>query len=126
MRKWAALTPPVEYNGRNIRKIMIYQTPERGTCVFLYAEKDAKISCADEWYPTLPEALAAWECAAHSEWKQIADPLPGCQEDAFETIRVKGRETGKPEWGKYEILRDGEWRTYDPAQTESENADFIV
>ena len=126
MRKWAALTPPVEYNGRNIRKIMIYQTPEHGTQVFLYAESEAQISCADEWYPTLPDALAAWEGAVHSEWTQIADPLPGCQEDAFEPIRVKGRETGKPEWGKYEILRDGEWQVYDPAQTESENADFIV
>ena len=28
------------------------------------------------------------------------------------SIRVKGRESGKPQWEKCEILLDGEWKDY--------------
>ena len=44
------------------------------------------------------------------------DPLPCCQQDAFLPVRVKGRNIGKPEWGKYEVLQDGEWIEYNPEQ----------
>ena len=42
------------------------------------------------------------------------DPLPFCQHDAFIPVRVKGRNVGKPEWGKFEVLQDGEWIEYNP------------
>lgn len=44
----------------------------------------------------------------------IEDPLPGCQHDAFLPIRIKGRESGNPQWGQYDILEDGEWKKYYP------------
>ena len=44
----------------------------------------------------------------------LGDPPPGGQHDSFLPVRVKGRDAGKPEWGKYEILRDGEWVEYRP------------
>ena len=47
-------------------------------------------------------------------WIDIDGPLPNCQHDAFIPIRVKGRDTGNPEWGNLEALVDGEWVEYDP------------
>ena len=47
-------------------------------------------------------------------WIDIEDPLPYCQHDAFLPVRVKGRDTGKPQWGKLEILKDGKWMDYEP------------
>ncbi len=44
-----------------------------------------------------------------SEFSLKADPLPDCQHDAFLPIRVKGRDIGKPQWGQFEILKDGQW-----------------
>ena len=49
-------------------------------------------------------------------WIELDDPLPGCQHDTFIPIRVKGRDTGKPEWGKFETLEDGRWVAYSPAE----------
>ena len=48
-----------------------------------------------------------------SGWTEIGDPLPGCQHDAFIPLRVKRGADGKPKWGEYEKLRDGEWVRYE-------------
>ena len=112
MRKWACFTAPVAYDGRTLRKIMLFRTPNGETRVFLYTETDAQICAADESYPTLEDALSVWEGTPHAAWVTIDDPLPGCQEDAFVPLRVKGRDVGKPEWGRKEILRDGKWVDY--------------
>ena len=45
-------------------------------------------------------------------WHEIDDPLPYYQHDAFLPIRVKGRDTEKPAWGKFDILKDGIWGDY--------------
>ena len=47
-------------------------------------------------------------------WIDIEDPMPDCQHDAFLPIRVKGRNIGKPEWGKLEIYENGQWKEYIP------------
>ena len=49
-------------------------------------------------------------------WIMIDDPLPYCQHDCILPIRVKGRETGHPQWRSYEILSDGQWVEYDPTK----------
>lgn len=112
MRKWAFFTEAVIVDGAAVQKIMLYDKPQGGTFVFLYRGKNSQICCADEWYPCREDALEAWDPRPHSAWMTLGDPVPGCQEDAFEPIRVKGRAEGKPEWGSYEILRGGEWREY--------------
>jgi len=49
------------------------------------------------------------------EWLfKIDDPLPYCQHDCILPIRVKGRQTGNPQWGNYEILSNGNWVDYKP------------
>lgn len=114
MRKWAYLKEPYNYNLENkIYKIMIYETKKDGTYVFLYCDRDAVVSSFDEWYPTLEEAMDCWEGQVVKEsWHMIDDPLPGCQDDCVEPVRVKGRNLNKPQWGKLEILKDEKWTDF--------------
>ena len=91
---------------------MVYETPGGDTFVFLYERESAQICCADEWYPCIRDALAVWDSIPHSAWNPVPDPLPGCQHDAADPVRIKGRQLGTPEWGKYEILLDGVWCEY--------------
>ena len=112
MRKWAYLTEPRVYNGQTIYKVMIYEKEDE-TYVFLYNSLEAQISAADEWYPNLEEAISAWNSyVKNGSWVAIDNPMPGCQDDCVLPIRVKGRDTGKPEWGVYEQFIDGDWIAY--------------
>lgn len=43
----------------------------------------------------------------------LPETLRGCQDDGIEPIRVKGRIENAPQWGKYEILKDGNWMDYE-------------
>ncbi len=112
MREWALFPDPVFYSGLFIRKIMLCRRESGETCVFLYPGEGDVISSFDERYPSLCDALDVWDSRKHTAWLLLDDPLPGCQEDAFLPLRVKGRNEGKPEWGRYEVLRDGEWTPY--------------
>ena len=104
MREWACLKP-----GCQFRKIMVYSCTE-GTHVFLYDTADAVFCSADEFYQEEKDALDQWEDWIDTQgWQLIEDPLPGCQHDSILPIRVKGRDAGAPQWGQYEILKDGEW-----------------
>ena len=114
MRRWACFSEPIPYSGAKMRKIMLYQPPSGEVCAFLYTKEDAQICSADEWYPSLEDALSVWDAKPHSPWIAADDPLPGCQADALEPIRVRGRAEGKPRWGEYELLCCGVWREYRP------------
>ena len=110
MRKWAHLKQdPLSLEDKPFVRIMLF-TSAKGTYVFLYDSEDSVFCTADEWYETEEEALDRWEDEIDPEgWHVIDDPLPGCQQDSVLPIRVKGRDEGTPQWGEYEILKDGEW-----------------
>ena len=113
MRKWAYLEHPISYNNERICKVMIYETKNDGTHVFLYNSPKAQICVADEWYEKAIDAEEAWNSFIQADsWFTIDDPLPDCQADCIFPIRVKGRNTGNPEWGHYEVLVDGNWIDY--------------
>ena len=113
MRKWAYLAEPHEYNSQRIYKVMVYETEREGTYVFLYDSPDTQICVTDEWYASLAEATRIWDNYVKDGcWVMIDDPMPNCQHDCILPIRVKGRDTGKPEWGVYEQLVDGNWVEY--------------
>ena len=114
MRKYAFLEKPLDLEGTAVVKIMFCDSDE-GVLLFLYDKPDANRCAFDRWYENAEEACEEWNALLDARgWIGIEDPLPGCQQDAFLPIRVKGREAGKPEWGKYEILRNGVWEDYDP------------
>jgi peptidyl-tRNA hydrolase len=49
------------------------------------------------------------------DWSVIKDPLPGCQDDWISPVRVKARDNGAPEWGKFERLENGKWVDFAPS-----------
>lgn len=91
--------------------------PGRKMSIFLWffiwrLRKKATKRCLS-WYPDLESALENWESEIDSEgWHVMGETLPNCQDDCIEPIRVKGRAENNPQWGKYEILKDGVWIDY--------------
>ena len=81
----------------------------------MYCQKDAVQCSFDDWYENIEDVYEDWnEFIDENGWIDFDDPLPHCQHDAFLPIRVKGRDTGKPQWGKLEILENGKWKDYIP------------
>ena len=115
MRKYADLKEPLpREDGDPVVRIMLCEA-EEGTYLFEYDSADALQCCADLLYESAEEAYEEWNALiTESGWTEIEDPLPGCQHDAFIPLRVKKGEDGKPAWGEYETLRDGEWVRYEP------------
>ena len=114
MRKYAYLKEPLNCGGDGpVFKIMLYEA-EEGVYLFGYCSPDAEQCAFDRCYASLEELLDDWnDLIDERGWIALEDPLPGCQHDAFVPIRVKGRDTGAPDWGKYEMLKDGKWIPYD-------------
>jgi hypothetical protein len=106
MRKIALLPTPQP----NLKRLLLhedahdvhlfgYDTPEDAGCLW------------DEWVETVADAEKEAQeryQVAPAAWQTIADPLPDCQYDWISPVRVVGRSTGRPEWGKLEILTDGQ------------------
>lgn len=115
MRRYAYLKKPIQANRKDlIYKIMLYTVPD-GICLFEYCSPDAVMCSFDGFYEDINDLYEEWNDEIDERgWIDIDDPLPDCQHDAFLPIRVKGRNLGKPEWGKYEILENGVWKNYIP------------
>ena len=115
MRRYAYLKEPLQRgDGNEIFKVMLCET-EEGVYLFEYRSPDAVLCSSDLLYDSAEELYAEWdERIDERGWIALEDPLPGCQHDAFLPVRVKGRDTGKPEWGKWETLVDGRWVEYRP------------
>lgn len=114
MRMYGYIKKPFKTNKKDtIYKIMIHEIKKQGVYVYLYTSMDA-ISCSyDYYYPDIEAALEDWQEKIDEQgWISIDDPLPDCQHDAFLPLRVKGRNTGKPQWGQLEILENGVWKEY--------------
>lgn len=115
MRKYAYLKEPIKIDGTDpIYKIMLYKA-KSGFYLFEYESPDAVMCSNDRYYESLEDLYDDWnDLIDERGWTGIEDPLPDCQHDAFIPVRVKGRDTGTPQWGKYETLMDGKWVAYEP------------
>ncbi len=113
MRKYAYLKEPLKCGGDgDIFKIMLYEAGE-GVYLFLYSALDAVQCTSDRCYDSPEDLYEEWnDLIDERGWIELEDPLPDCQHDAFIPLRVKGRDTGKPEWGRFETLKDGRWIEY--------------
>ena len=113
MRKYACLRKPLNCNeGECVYKIMLYESKE-GVYLFEYCSPDAILCSSDRCYDSIEDLFEDWDDLIDERgWMEMDDPLPDCQHDAFIPLRIKGRDLGKPEWGKYETLKDGDWVDY--------------
>ena len=117
MRKYAYLREPLKHDQEDfVYKIMLCETAE-GFYLFEYTSPDAVQCSSDLFYDSLEDLYEDWNGLIDERgWIEMEDPLPDCQHDAFIPLRVRGRDAGKPEWGKYETLRDGKWVEYQPGE----------
>ncbi len=116
MRIYGYLKEPYKCNSTTtIYKVMIHEIEELGTYIYYYTNKDAIFSSYDSFSDDIETALEEFEDKINEQgWIKIDEPLPYCQHDCILPIRVKGRKDGCPQWGKYEILSDGQWIEYKP------------
>ena len=117
MRKLAYLKNPYKCNNKDtVYKIVVYRKKREGVFLFYYCDINAVQASFDDYcFDDLEGVFEDWNDEIDERgWSDIGDPLPDCRDDALIPIRVKGRNTGKPEWGKLETLIDGEWVDYNP------------
>lgn len=116
MRKFAYLRTPAVFDGDPVVKIMLYTDGEEAY-LFEYGSATAMQCDRDRCYDSLATLYEDWNALIDDRgWIDLADPLPDCQHDAFLPIRVKGRDTGKPQWGSYELLQNGIWTDFTPEE----------
>ena len=99
-------------NGhQRVKRLMICEA-DGGAYLFVYEQEEDGACAEDQWFDNVADAQ---DCAAEdfgvrqSDWSQIDGPMPHCQDDWIQPVRIPGRETGSPQWGKFEVLRDGQW-----------------
>ncbi len=85
---------------------------EDGVYLFEYEIIDDGPSSGDYWFEKLEMAFES--CKENygidrDDWEPIPDPNEHCQQDWIEPVRVVGRSTGNPQWGRFERLVDGKW-----------------
>ncbi|MEH2932734.1 hypothetical protein VSQ48_23145 [Candidatus Ventrimonas sp. KK005] len=98
-------------------KVMIHEIDNLGVYIYYYTDRDAVFSSYDSFRENLETVLEEFDGKLDDRgWIMIKDPLPYCQHDSVLPIRVKGRETGHPQWGSYEIFSEGQWVEYNPTQ----------
>ena len=114
MRKYAYLKEPLKRDYGSVYKVMLY-ADEDGVYLFEYSSLVAQLCSSDRFYESIDNLYEDWNGRIDDRgWIGIDDPLPDCQHDAFISVRVKGRDAGKPEWGSFEMLKDGKWVEYKP------------
>lgn len=105
------LTANIKQSDSEIKRLMIYDS---GDGVYLFGY-DREIDCSalwDYWFENIDDAIESGfddYGVEKSDWRQISDPWENCQHDWIAPVRVKGREFGKPEWGKLEKLVNDKW-----------------
>jgi len=112
MRRIVNLTEPKD----DIIRLMI-SNDEFGVYLFGYKKLEDCGSAFDEWYESENDALESCESEYginKSDWTDIQNPKPTCQHDWINPVRIKGRESGNPEFGKLEKLIGGKWIEFKP------------
>lgn len=101
----------VKNHNADIKRVMLYED-KYGIFLFGYKKLEDGGANWDQLYQTIETLYEDCEeeyGIKKEDWKDIPDPLKDCQHDWIEPVRIKGRDKGKPEWGKLEKLVNGIW-----------------
>ena len=100
-------------NGSSIyKRAMIYSSSD-GVFLFLYDKNEDSSANEDYWFEEIDDAMSKCKNEyniALNAWEEIDDPCEFCQHDWINPVRVLGKIDGKPQWGSFEKLIDGEWK----------------
>jgi biofilm protein TabA len=97
--------------NKQYKRLMLYQV-EDGVYLFYYDTEIDNSCIRDDWFHNLSSALKVTSEGFginREDWIEIDDPLPFCQDDIIQPVRVKGRDVGSPQKGLWERLEDGKW-----------------
>jgi biofilm protein TabA len=112
VRKYAVLKEAFSIGaGETVKRLIVYETEHEGVYVFLSSFADDVGCYADCWFEDL-ESVDEY-CADYGirkeDWIEIDNPLSDCQHDFIRPVRLKGRNTGNPQFGRLEIFNGNEW-----------------
>ncbi|MBD2181643.1 hypothetical protein H6S82_21405 [Planktothrix sp. FACHB-1355] len=100
-------------NHPEIEQVILYEPElDEGVYAFPRTSLNDGFAIGDIFYQNWQDAEESCEQEygiSKDDWKVIPDPLPNCQQDWIAPVRVIGRNTGTPQWGKLEKLIDGKW-----------------
>jgi hypothetical protein len=109
MRKAATVKNPLS----KTKRVIVHESRD-GVYLFSFLSPVDGPAASDQWFQTVDEAdetCSRLYAIGANDWVNIEDPSEGCQQDWIASVRVKGRNTGKPQWGIFERLeKDGTWR----------------
>jgi biofilm protein TabA len=95
----------------------MYEPDQEGVYVFLSSSAD-DVGCeSDLWFEDIESAdeyCAKYYGACQKDWIEIDNPTPDCQHDFIRPVRVKGRDTGNPQFGNWEIFDGLRWIDFLP------------
>lgn len=100
-------------NHPHIKSVILYE-PKLGEGVYEFpcTSPNDGFAIGDNFYQSWQDAEESCEeeyGISKDAWKVIPDPLANCQDDWIAPVRVIGRNTGTPQWGRLEKLIDGKW-----------------
>jgi len=104
-------------NNSVVKRVIVHECKE-GVYVFRCSSLEDGSATGDWWYESVADAEDACRDdfgIGPDDWEYIDDPLEGCQQDWIAPVRVKGRNTGQPQWGQYERLEEGVWKDVEPS-----------
>jgi len=89
---------------------MIYNS-EEGVFLFGFNKENDLSAIWDNWFVKVEYAIETLQeyGVDRNEWKEILDPIEGCQHDWIEPVRVRRVAFGKQSYGKLEKLVNGKW-----------------
>ena len=96
-----------------IKQILLYDNGEE-VYMFPFTSLDDGTAEGDFWFEEAFESCKDDYGIEESDWSEIPDPLEYCQHDWIQPVRILGRITGNPEYGRWERLVDGEWIEFSP------------
>lgn len=107
MRKIAT----VKKSATNAVRLMICDNGKEGVYVFGYHTKEDAPAAWDYHFSDLEDAyeMGIDYGIQKEDWQEIAAPQKYCQDDWINPVRIIGRSTGNPQWGKFEKLVDNQW-----------------
>ena len=111
MRKYAILKEAISIDGDLVKRIIMYETDQEGVYVFPSSYADDVGCDADLWFEDVESAddYCADYGISQEDWIEIDNPMTDCQHDFIRPVRVKGINTGKPQFGELEIFNGLRW-----------------
>ena len=108
---------------------MIVPIEQDAALMFTYDSPHDRGCTGDTWFESVSEAVA---CATEDygirpdSWYEADDPPANCQQDWLAPVRVPGREIGEPDFGRLELLTNGNWAEIDPKHPPEVEIDYSV